>query len=198
VARGAVRRVLDDLADLNRVRKARRVLEHMRAHDLWSVLTVGTGWRGLTEVVIGSVTDQVVYSDLSQRMNKRPYVCADGLALPFRDGAFDLVFSNAVIEHVGDERDQQRFVDEHRRVARHCVLTTPNRWFPVESHTRAVLRHWSPRWRTGRRDVFTRLLSRAELARLLPPSARIEGRWWSPTFLAVVPGRVAGRPPDGS
>jgi SAM-dependent methyltransferase len=38
---------------------------------------------------------------------------ADGLALPFRDGAFDLVLSHAVIEHV---QDAERYLRECRRV----------------------------------------------------------------------------------
>ena len=72
------------------------------------------------------------------------YVQGDALNLPFEDGAFDAVFSNAVIEHVGRRDEQRRFVEEALRVARHVFVTTPNRWFPVEVHTRLPLVHWLP------------------------------------------------------
>ncbi len=184
-------RLFQDFSDLNRVRKARRVLEFMREKQAWKVLIVGTGWRGITESLIGTASPSVVFSDLARNMNKRPYVCANGLALPFPDDSFDLVFSNAVIEHVGDRSDQETFIAEHRRVARHCIVTTPNRWFPVESHTKAVLRHWSPSWRATQ-PTFTRLLSRAEFVDLLPPDAMVEGAPWSATFLAMFDGCQPG------
>jgi SAM-dependent methyltransferase len=72
------------------------------------------------------------------------YVQGDALNLPFADGEFDLVFSNAVIEHVGGREQQRRFVEESLRVARRAFITTPNRWFPVEVHTRLPLVHWLP------------------------------------------------------
>jgi ubiquinone/menaquinone biosynthesis C-methylase UbiE len=184
----AVERIFSDFSDLNRVRKARRVIDHIGEHDAWNVLIVGTGWRGLTEIMIGTAAGRVVYSDLSPTMNKRPYVCADGLALPFPDRSFDLVFSNAVIEHVGGKDEQLGFVAEHRRVAAHCVVTTPNRWFPIESHTRALLRHWSPSWRRRAAPTFTRLLSLHEFRDLLPADAVVEGHPWSATFLATFAG----------
>ena len=49
---------------------------------------------------------------------------ADGMALPFRDGAFDLVLSHAVIEHVPDAA---RYLAECRRVLApegRCYLST--------------------------------------------------------------------------
>jgi SAM-dependent methyltransferase len=73
-----------------------------------------------------------------------PYVQGDACALPFADGAFDVVFSNAVVEHVGGEERQRAFVAEALRVGRRVFLTTPNRWFPVEVHTRLPLVHWLP------------------------------------------------------
>jgi SAM-dependent methyltransferase len=72
------------------------------------------------------------------------YVQASALELPFPDGAFDVYFSNAVIEHVGPREAQRRFVAEALRVAPRVFITTPNRWFPVELHTRAPLVHWLP------------------------------------------------------
>jgi SAM-dependent methyltransferase len=72
------------------------------------------------------------------------YVQGDACALPFDDGDFDVVFSNAVIEHVGGRERQRRFVYEALRVGRQVFLTTPNRQFPLEVHTRLPLVHWLP------------------------------------------------------
>jgi hypothetical protein len=73
------------------------------------------------------------------------WVAGDGRALPFGDGAFDVVFSNSVIEHVGDRESQRRFASEAMRVGRAYWVQTPNRWFPVEQHLLTPLIHWLPR-----------------------------------------------------
>ena len=73
-----------------------------------------------------------------------PYVQGDACALPFADGQFDVVFSNAVIEHVGGRERQRLLVSEALRVGRRVFLTTPNRRFPLEVHTRLPLVHWLP------------------------------------------------------
>ena len=78
------------------------------------------------------------------------YVQGDACALPFPDGAFDVVHSNAVIEHVGGRERQEAFVREALRVGRRVFLTTPNRWFPIEVHTRLPLVHWLPEPLAGR------------------------------------------------
>ena len=74
-------------------------------------------------------------------------------ALPFADAQFDIVFSNAVVEHAGSRRQQRFFVDEALRVAKRFFITTPNRWFPVEMHTALPLLHYLPA------PVHRRLLS---------------------------------------
>lgn len=72
------------------------------------------------------------------------YAQGDACALPFADGEFDVVFSNAVIEHVGGRERQRRLVSEALRVGRRAFVTTPNRRFPIEVHTRLPLVHWLP------------------------------------------------------
>ena len=109
------------------------------------------------------------------------YVQGDACELPFDDGAFDVVHSNAVIEHVGPRERQEAFVHEAVRVGRRVFLTTPNRWFPVEVHTRLPLVHWLPDGAAGRAyDLVrkpwakeNRLLGPAELRALFPVPVRI-------------------------
>jgi SAM-dependent methyltransferase len=109
------------------------------------------------------------------------YVQGDALALPFENGSFDVVFSNAVIEHVGGREQQRRFVEESLRVARSAFVTTPNRWFPVEVHTRLPLVHWLPDALAHRAYDLARkpwakenrLLGPGSLRDLFPPEARV-------------------------
>jgi hypothetical protein len=176
----------------NRTRKAAIVERFVRERGVRSVLFVGVGEAWVTrellvEQAAAANATRVACLDLHVRTNAPwPYVRGSGLSLPFPDQSFDLVLSNAVIEHVGGIAEQEELLREQMRVGRHWIVTTPNRWFPVESHTGAVLQHWSSGWR-GRQDRFTRLLSRREFAALLPPGTTVWGSTVGPTFLASSP-----------
>jgi hypothetical protein len=71
-------------------------------------------------------------------------VVGDGRELPFADDSFDVVVSNAVIEHVGLEDQQRAFVSELTRVAKCVFLATPNAWFPVDTHSLIPIAHYFP------------------------------------------------------
>ncbi len=73
------------------------------------------------------------------------WVAGDGCSLPFRDGTFDVVFSNSVLEHVGGSANQERFAREVERVGHGYWVQTPNLWFPVETHLLTPFIHWFPR-----------------------------------------------------
>jgi Methyltransferase domain len=128
-------------------------------------------------------------------------VTADGRKLPFGDHAFDVAFSNAVVEHVGGREDQRRFVQELCRVAPRVFVSTPNRWFPIETHTLVPLVHWLPprardrafaalgrrRWRE------VELLSARELLELFPETvaARVLEARITVSVLAERPGAAS-------
>jgi hypothetical protein len=48
--------------------------------------------------------------------------------------AFDLVYSNSVIEHVGGASQRQKFADNVARLAPRFWIQTPYRGFPIEPH----------------------------------------------------------------
>lgn len=116
-------------------------------------------------------------------------VTGSGTRLEFPDGAFDVAFSNSVIEHVGSWTAQQAFARELRRVGRGVWVQTPARSFFVEPHLMGGFIHWLPRawqrrlirwltlwgWlaRPSPRQVErfldeTRLLDAAEMRELFP------------------------------
>ena len=96
--------------------------------------------------------------------------------LPFADGAFDVVFCSAVIEHVGTREDQRRFLQEVLRVGRAAFVTTPNRWYPVDLHTVIPLLHWlpGPMYRPLYRALGFEFFSREENLNLLDRRALLD------------------------
>jgi SAM-dependent methyltransferase len=156
-------RLADAVSLRSRRRKLRLFLEEMRPTAATSVLDVGVdevgfgGDGGQTGCAThnffeelypwpGRITALGLHDGAGFRAAYPgiPYVQGDACALPFDDAAFDIVFSNAVVEHVGDGERQRLFVREALRVGTRVFVTTPNRWFPVEVHTRMPLVHWLP------------------------------------------------------
>jgi hypothetical protein len=112
------------------------------------------------------------------------FVVADGRALPFGDGAFDVGFSNAVVEHVGSRDQQAAFVGELLRTCRRVFIATPNARFPIDPHTLLPFIHWlSPRlrypllrlFRQGRwaREEMLNPLSAGALLSVFPMDANV-------------------------
>ena len=135
-------------------------------------------------------------------------VQGDGRQLPFADNEFDIAYSNAVIEHVGSASDQKLFLSELVRVSKRGFITTPNKSFPVEPHTRVPILHFLPKrhfdrflvwfgkpWATG---SYMNLLTKRGLENLAADAGirdykLFPGRFWGFTMTYVLAWEKAGR-----
>ena len=188
-------RLADSISLRSRERKLRLFLEELRPGPTTTVLDVGADELGFGEGdgcgTLNFFEERYPWPEritalglhdgagFRSRYPQIPYVQGDACALPFEDGAFDIVFSNAVIEHVGGPERQRALVSEAIRVGRRAFITTPNRRFPVEVHTRLPLVHWLP-------DAISHPVYRATRKGIGPEVELLTRR----SFAALFPGRV--------
>jgi hypothetical protein len=114
-----------------------RILDIGGTNSFWEQ----RGWAGRTDV-------HVVLVNLDAEPSRHENIEAragDATDLSeFPDGAFDVVFSNSVIEHLATVDRQAAMAMEVRRLAPLYWVQTPNFWFPVEPHFLTPGWHWLP------------------------------------------------------
>ena len=176
-------RVAGPLALRARAKRRRLYLKAVRPVESDTILDVGCGSVGLATL---DVPGRITGTDRGDRPDYpgARFVQADARELPFADGAFDVAYSNSLIEHV-PAADRPRVAAEIDRVGRRLFVQTPNRWFPIEPHALLPLVHWLPRplgrrlWKlgvTGEPFDDIALLDAAELRRLFPGAEIVRER----------------------
>ena len=92
-----------------------------------------------------SISNQVVNSNFFSKILKK------SITLQFSEDELhkfssDLVISNATIEHVGSALKQKKMIENIIKLTKKIfVITTPNRFYPIELHTKIPLIHWFPK-----------------------------------------------------
>ena len=81
---------------------------------------------------------------IKQRYPEVETIICDACKLPWPDKYFDIVYSNAVIEHLGCLEKQKQMADEIIRVGKRWFVTSPNRRYPFEFHLRLPFVTWLP------------------------------------------------------
>lgn len=196
---GLLTRVAEPLARRARLRRHRRYRELLAPQADDRILDIGCGREGLAAFEPeADVTG--VDSEEQPEYRGRRFVRADARALPFEDGAFDIAYSNSLIEHI-DPAERPRFAAEVRRVASRYWVQTPNRRFPVEPHVLLpgfqFLSATAQRrlWRLGvlrdRPYEQTHLLEEAELQALFPDAVILPER-----FAGLTKSLIAAGPAD--
>lgn len=133
-------------------------------------------------------------------------VVGDGTNMSsFSENAFDIVFSNSVIEHLHTKENQRKMADEIQRVGRYHFIQTPNKYFFIEPHyllpffqfvprktayqvlTKTKLsrgKKWDPNFANAYLDEI-RLLSLREMKHLFPKSKVLKEKFvlWNKSFI---------------
>lgn len=129
------------------------------------MLEIGCGSGGISRYfgTAGPMGWDVTAVDVEDvRLAREGYAfrLVEDVRLPFPDGGFDVVLSNHVIEHVGDDRAQALHLQEVRRVLRPdgvAYLAVPSRWMLVEPHYRLPFLSWLPQRMA---DAYVRMARR--------------------------------------
>jgi len=133
-------------------------LARVRSLDGAVVLEVGAGSgrdaiecaeRGASVVTLDYTRESLrIVHDVARRSGVRVFaVCADATRAPFRDGTFDVVFHQGLMEHF---RDPRPLLDENHRVLAgdgHVLVDVPQRY-----HVYTLIKHvliWLDRWFAG-------------------------------------------------
>ena len=78
--------------------------------------------------------------------NIKEFITGNAIDNNLPDKSFEIVYSSATIEHVGSKENQLLFVSECVRIAKKSVfITTPNRYFPFDLHTKIPFIHFLPK-----------------------------------------------------
>lgn len=137
--------------------KIERLLGLVPKAEPLQMLEIGTGAGGIahyfgTHPGLPCTVTAVDVHDNRQVHAGYDYLPVKGVDLPFDDERFDVVISNHVIEHVGDDEAQLAHLREIRRVLKAdglAYLAVPNRWMLTEPHYRLAFLSWLPRrWRS--------------------------------------------------
>jgi ubiquinone/menaquinone biosynthesis C-methylase UbiE len=176
------------------------ILDVGGTQDFWELMAF-MGEPGIKITVLNIEPQAVTFDNFTSVVGD-----ATNLSL-FADDSFDVVFSNSVIEHVGDAAQQRRMAREVDRVGRRYFIQTPNYYFPVEPHYHFLGFQWLPlAWRAwllnhfdlgwakrtptiedARRSVGSiRLLRKRELMSLFPEANLYEEKFFGLTKSFIV------------
>jgi hypothetical protein len=139
-------------------------------------------WRSLRVIALN--LDAAAMKEYRQLYPHNSALIGDGCRMPFSDKSVDIVFSNAVIEHLAPPQ-QVLMAREIMRVGRSWFVTTPNFYYPFEIHHKLPCIQFLPRFlqlfirrrfRTYPGNEPLTLLKASQLQRLFPGSAIVKQR----------------------
>lgn len=163
--------------------------EPLPTRDGLRALDVGCG-IGMYTAALGGLCSRVVGLEVEAdraveaRVTGLTVVQGVGERLPFATGAFDLVFSHEVLEHVSDDFATTAEMARVTRPGGRLVVFCPNRWYPFETHGH----FWRGEYNFGNTPLINYLPDR--LRDRLAPHVRAYSAARLRTLFAGLPVRV--------
>ena len=150
-----VRKRFANAGRAQRSRKAAKliaIIQSRRPLAGCAVLDVGAGSGLISQALAEAVgpMGRVVAVDKTNSLAELAAVefsTVTGPDLPFADATFDVAVSNHVIEHVGEEHEQRRHLQELHRVLKPSgllYLACPSKWALMEPHYHLPFLSWLP------------------------------------------------------
>ena len=130
------------------------VIKDLQIHDALDIGTTSDDKNASSNIVIKNIknidnfkciSDQMVNSDFFNKKLKKS-ITEEFSENELHEFSSDLVISNATIEHVGGELKQKKMIENIIKLTKKIfIITTPNRFYPIELHTKIPLIHWLPK-----------------------------------------------------
>ena len=196
---------MEKFREKSRIKKYQLFINQFNPKDDDIIVNIGAG-NGLflesiyerPERIISLDIELAMLHDLKRKYPNAQCIVADAKRLPFKDKSAKIVFSNAVIEHVGANSSQQKFASEIQRVGQKFYITCPNKYYPFEFHYRLPLYQFVPKsvqrwlfkkfnlglWYENKWEDIN-LLSFRQLKKLFPGTKVIKQRvtFWAETLI---------------
>jgi Methyltransferase domain len=190
--------LMQPLSRRARQRRMRTFLMRMSVAEGMSILDLGGRpqfWNDVPFALNLTILKLPGNVETCESKHNIPYLEGDACQIDgIENRAFDIVFSNSVIEHVGLADRQADLAREVRRLGRSYWVQTPSKWFPVEAHNgmpfwwfypTRIRRYFIDRWRrilpgnpwTGMIEETT-VLSKRNLKQLFPEAAALVEHFW--------------------
>ena len=95
--------------------------------------------------IFRSISDQKINLDFFQKTLTKS-ITDEFTENEIKDFSSDIVISNATIEHVGNYNNQIKMIKNIIKLSKKLfIITTPNRFHPIDFHTKIPLIHWLPK-----------------------------------------------------
>ena len=148
---------LDKIAYKKRIEISNIINKEINNFELYDALDIGTTEdinnessntiiKNLRKVnIFKSISNQDIKSSFFEKKLKKS-ITDDLSKIELDEFSSDIVLSNATIEHVGSEQNQRKMLDNIIKLSKKVfVISTPNRYYPIDFHTKIPFLHWLPK-----------------------------------------------------